>query len=1151
MPKQDRIAPGRGKTRPKETGGRARRSFKASSEGVMVIEADTGQITEVNPSLGKMVGCTPDELLHKNLWEIDLFQDAAAVKAALNKMRPPQHIRWGALALHHKAGGTLEVEFIGSACEVDHRRVIRCILVDLAGCKETAQAGRRSEEPYRSTMDRMLEGCQIIGHDWCYVYINDAAERHNRRPRGELIGRRYMDMWPGIESTHVFSVIRRCMEGHSAEVLENEFVFPDGMVGWFVLSIQPVPEGVFILSMDITARKRMEAALRGSEELFKTIASSTPDHLLVQDHDLRYTYVVNPQLGLTEQDMLGKTDWEILRKQDAEQLAGIKRRVLENGETVHIELPMVSLSGEEQFFDGSYVPKYDAHGAIDGLIGYFRNVTALKKAEVALRASEERFHSLFDAMNEGFCVIEVIFDTRDQPLDYRFLEINAAFEKQTGLHAAQGKLIRDLAPENEDYWFQIYGKVALTGEPARFVNEARALGRWFEVFAYRVGRPEDRQVAIIFNDITERKRDEQDLNRLNRILRALSNSKQAIMQARNETEYMNAVCQIVVNDCGHAMVWIGMAEQDEGKTVRPVACAGFEDGYLETLKITWADTKRGRGPTGTAIRTGKPSMCRDMLTDPKFAPWRAEAVKRGYASSLVLPLMTEARPLGAITIYSRQPDFFPDSEVRLLTELANDLANGITSFRLRADRARAEEELEKSEERYRALVENAPLGIGMAAPDGKILAANDALLKILGYTRDDFLRLNMSQIYRDPVNRQRLVKRLQKDRRAVNEKLTLLRKDGTEILASVSAAIFPWWTGEALLAVVEDIGERVRFEEMRNWLASFPEFNPSPIVEVDFNGKVRYINPTARRLFPDLEARGMQSAWLSGLESFFDRFRAGTSLTAVRDVRVGSSTYQQQLHCLLGDGRVRIYGFDITARDRAEEALRQAHSELEQRVRDRTRELNQTNEQLKVEIEERRQLAQNLHDAVNQSLFSAGLIAEVLPRLAERDPDAARQSLEDLRRLTRGAQAELRALLAELKPSVLAEADLGDLLRQLANAFTGRTNIPVAITVEGRALLPARVQVALYRMCQEGLSNIAKHAEASQVWLEVRRDAGGVELRLCDNGRGFDPRQPLPAGHYGLGMMRDHADAISASLDIKSRPGHGTEVVIGWKQSTG
>jgi two-component system nitrate/nitrite sensor histidine kinase NarX len=196
-------------------------------------------------------------------------------------------------------------------------------------------------------------------------------------------------------------------------------------------------------------------------------------------------------------------------------------------------------------------------------------------------------------------------------------------------------------------------------------------------------------------------------------------------------------------------------------------------------------------------------------------------------------------------------------------------------------------------------------------------------------------------------------------------------------------------------------------------------------------------------------------------------------------------------------------------------------------------------------LEERQRLARNLHDAVNQSLFSAGLIAEVLPRLWDTDQREARGALEDLRKLTRGAMAEMRALLAELRPSTLTDADLGELLRLLGNAFTGRTNIPANVSIVGEGELPADVQVAVYRVCQEALNNIGKHASARKVQITLRQEQGGMELRIRDDGKGFDPGQTT-SGHYGLGMMHERAEAVGAHLSIQSQPDKGTEVAIRW-----
>ena len=197
-------------------------------------------------------------------------------------------------------------------------------------------------------------------------------------------------------------------------------------------------------------------------------------------------------------------------------------------------------------------------------------------------------------------------------------------------------------------------------------------------------------------DFTERKRVETELYRVNRTLKALSGCNQAMLRATQEVQFLYEVTQIIVDMAGYRMAWVGFAEEDENKTVQPVAQAGFENGYLQTVNITWADTERGRGPTGTAIRTGKPSICKNMLTDPQYAPWRVEASKRGYASSIAIPLIGEDRTIGALNIYAVEPDAFDTEEVKLLMELAEDIAYGITVLRTREERRQAQEALQKA-----------------------------------------------------------------------------------------------------------------------------------------------------------------------------------------------------------------------------------------------------------------------------------------------------------------------------------------------------------------------------------------------------------------------------------------------------------------------
>ncbi len=202
-------------------------------------------------------------------------------------------------------------------------------------------------------------------------------------------------------------------------------------------------------------------------------------------------------------------------------------------------------------------------------------------------------------------------------------------------------------------------------------------------------------------------------------------------------------------------------------------------------------------------------------------------------------------------------------------------------------------------------------------------------------------------------------------------------------------------------------------------------------------------------------------------------------------------------------------------------------------------------------LEERQRLARDLHDAVTQTLFSASMIADVLPRLWERRPAEGRKRLLELRQLTRGALAEMRTLLLELRPAVLTEARLSDVLRQLGDAFGGRARLDIEVNVHGEleaGQLPPAVQVAFYRVAQEALNNIVKHAAAGKVRLELEQQPGSVQLHICDDGRGFDPAA-VAAGHLGLGIMQERAAAVGAHFELHSRPGQGTSIRMSWQEA--
>ena len=201
--------------------------------------------------------------------------------------------------------------------------------------------------------------------------------------------------------------------------------------------------------------------------------------------------------------------------------------------------------GSRFWANGEMMPLYARNGDAEGYVKILRDQTAQHYADVTFVENEERYRALSDAIDEGFCIIEVCFDDEARPTDYRFLEVNAAFERQTGLIDAAGKWMRDIAPEHEQHWFDTYAKVALTGEPTRFALPAQALnGRWYEVFAYRIGDPADRQVAVLFSDITQRrtsdarlKASEENLLTVNATLRESEARLAALVRGSSEVRY--------------------------------------------------------------------------------------------------------------------------------------------------------------------------------------------------------------------------------------------------------------------------------------------------------------------------------------------------------------------------------------------------------------------------------------------------------------------------------------------------------------------------------------------------------------------------------------------------------------------------------------
>jgi len=270
---------------------------------------------------------------------------------------------------------------------------------------------------------------------------------------------------------------------------------------------------ILLFIEDVTERRESQAAMRASEIRYRRLFEAARDGILILDPTTRKITDANPfmseLLDYSHGELLGKELWEIGLLKDEKASRSAFRELQKKHFIRYEDLPLQTKSGqrhEVEFVSNLY--QENGHKVIQCNI---RDITTRKKTEEALRQSEEQYRTLFNSIDEGFCVIEMLFDNNDKPIDYRFLEVNPSFEQQTGMHGAVGKRMREIAPDHESHWYEAYGKVALTGKPVRFVKEAKALDRWFDVYAFRFGGLESRKVAVIFMNITERRRAEQAL----------------------------------------------------------------------------------------------------------------------------------------------------------------------------------------------------------------------------------------------------------------------------------------------------------------------------------------------------------------------------------------------------------------------------------------------------------------------------------------------------------------------------------------------------------------------------------------------------------------------------------------------------------------
>jgi PAS domain S-box-containing protein len=488
--------------------------FRTLSEnelvGVYILKQ--GKLFYVNPELASIFGYKVNELIGASPLVVIHADDHALVTKNIRR-RVEGEVEKLQYEFHGlcKNGEIKNIEVRGSHVKINNESVIIGNIMDITQRKLAEAELRRSEEQFRSTLDNMLEGCQIIGFDWKYIYINNTADIHNRRPKEELLGRKYMDIWPGIEDTEVFRNINICLVDRIQQQMENEFIYPDGAIGWFDISIQPVPEGVFILSIDITERKKTEKALKENEALFSTIFKSILIPVSLSDLATEKWVEVNDAFlkvtGYSRSETIGKSFRDINLWKNIEDRLHMRKMLLEKGRVTDYEVEINKKNGTTGIMLISVEIVELAGKSYLLIMG--NEITERKKVEQAMKESEEKFRMSFMTGLDAFYIATLE--------EGRMIDANLNFENVFGYtrEEAIGKTSLELNLfYDPDDRRKMISELKLKG----FVRDMELMGRkksgeliTISISINQMMLENQPHIIGVIRDITERKKTESEL----------------------------------------------------------------------------------------------------------------------------------------------------------------------------------------------------------------------------------------------------------------------------------------------------------------------------------------------------------------------------------------------------------------------------------------------------------------------------------------------------------------------------------------------------------------------------------------------------------------------------------------------------------------
>ncbi|EGK83756.1 multi-sensor hybrid histidine kinase [Microcoleus vaginatus FGP-2] len=545
-----------------------------------------------------------------------------------------------------------------------------------------------------------------------FTYISPGLLDLWQKTSDEALGKNFFELdYPTDLATRLQHQIQQVIE--TCQLLKDETPYTSA-IGTRTYEYIFVPllggingaiEAVAGVMRDITDGKRVEQALRQSEEQTRNILESIAEAFFALDENWRFTYVnrsAGTLLDRTPRDLIGKNLWEEypgLIGNDWEQIHWIAMR------------DRVAASKTALYPDHARWYEVRTYPAPNGITVYFKNVTEQIQTAATLRQSEERYRSLFESIDQSFCLCEMLFDENGEPIDYRFLEVNPIFEKMTRLQDAVGKRVRELVPDLEAHWFDIYGKVVQTGESVRFENQSAAMNQWFDVNAFRVGEPQNHQFALLFTDTSERKRAEEILQRAAEFDAFRVSLTDALRPLADPVEIQATASRVLGEYLG--------ANRVAYFEVRGADYVVERDYINGALGMAGNYSIDSFGPKLlAAYRTGRAVSASDVEADPNLSPDQRSAYAAIEIGAYIgIPLVKEGEFVAGLAVHTSEPRAWTLDEVSLAEEVAERTWAAV-------ERARAEAALRDSEELKQRILESSQDCIKVLTLDSEIVYIN-------------------------------------------------------------------------------------------------------------------------------------------------------------------------------------------------------------------------------------------------------------------------------------------------------------------------------------------------------------------------------------------------------------------------------------------